>query len=147
LFNKQGEPDERKWFYDILGDETANTFFQQIEENQAEKKTIRDLYIEFYQYDKQFPNYEDNKKFVKQVIQSCLKLDKDFFTKRKLESRLLSKSNNNSLVSQLIMDSENINQRQEKFGQLKDKYPFIFNEIKNIVNPPFSRKWFKIELF
>ena len=42
LFNKQGEPDERQWFYDIAGDETANAFFQLIEENEAEKKTIRD---------------------------------------------------------------------------------------------------------
>ena len=147
LFNKQGEPDERQWFYDIVGDETANAFFQQIEENQAEKKTIRDLYIEFHQYDKQFPNDKDNRKFVNQVIQSCLKLDKDFFTKKKLENRLLSKSNHNSLVAQLIMDSEDINQRQEEFEQLKEKYPFIFDEIKNIVNPPFSQKWFKIKLF
>lgn len=147
LFNKQGEPDERQWFYDILGDETANAFFQQIEENKAEKKTIRDLYIEFYQYDRQFPNDKDNRKFVNQVIQSCLKLDKDFFTKKKLENRLLSRSNHNSLVAQLITDSEDINQRQEKFEQLKEKYPFIFDEIKDIENPPFSQKWFKIKLF
>jgi hypothetical protein len=59
------------------------------------------------------------------------------------------------------MDSENINQKQEKyehpnkdrypFIQLKDKYPFLFdggsNELKNLVNPPFSQKWFKIDLF
>ena len=146
LFNKQGETDERQWYYDILGDETAIVFFQQIEENQAEKKTIRDLYIEFYQYDKQFPNDKDNRKSINQVIQSCLKLDKDFFTKKKLENRLLSKSNHNSLVAQLIMDSEDINQRQEEFEKLKDKYPFIFDEIKNIVNPPFSQKWFKLFL-
>jgi hypothetical protein len=144
LFNKQGEPDERQWFYDILGDETANAFFQQIEENQAEKKTIRDLYIEFHQYDKQFPNDKDNRKFVNQVIQSCLKLDKDFFTKKKLENRLLSKFNKNSLIAQLIINSENINKRQEEFEKLKDKYPFIFDEIKDIVNPPFSQKWFKL---
>ena len=71
-------------------------------------------------------------------------MDKDFFTKKKLENRLLSKSNHNSLVAQLIMDNENINKRQEEFEQLKDKYPFIFDEIKNIVNPPFSQKWFKL---
>ena len=149
LFNKQGEPDERKWFYDILGDETANAFFQQIEENQAEKKTIKNLYIEFYQYDKQFPNDEENKKLVGLIIQNCEKLDKDFFTKKKLEKSLLSKpkENNNSLISQLIMDSESINQREEKFEDLKVKYPFIFDEIRDIVNPPFSRKWFKIKLF
>ena len=149
IFNKQGEPDERKWFYDILGDETANAFFQQIEENQAEKKTIKDLYIEFYQYDKQFPNDEENKKLVSLIIQNCEKLDKDFFTKKKLGKSLLSKpnENNNSLISQLIMDSESINQRQEKFEYLKVKYPFIFDEIRDIVNPPFSRRWFKIKLF
>ena len=144
LFNKQGEPDERQWFYDIIGDETANTFFQLIEENKAEKKTIRDLYIEFHQYDKQFPNDKDNKKFVNQVIKGCLKLDKDFFTKKKLENRLLDKSNPNSLVAQLIIDNKDINNRQKEFEQLKDKYPFIFDEIKNIVNPPFSQKWFKL---
>lgn len=150
-FNKQEEPEERQWFYNIVGDETANTFFQKIEENQAENKTIQNLYIEFYQHDK---------KSLDSIIQNCKKLDKDFFTKKKLENRLLGKSNPNSLVYQLIMDSEDINQRQEKyehptegnrypFIQLKDKYPFLFDgdELKNLVNPPFSRKWFKIDLF
>jgi hypothetical protein len=146
LFNKQGEPDERQWFYDIVGDETANAFFRQIEDNKAEKKIIRDLYIEFYQYDKRFPNDKDNRKFVNRVIQCCLKLDEDFFTKKKLENRLLSKFNHNSLVAQLIMDSVDINQKQEELEQLKDKYPFIFDELKNIVNPPFSHKWFKLLL-
>jgi hypothetical protein len=146
LFNRQGEPEERRWFYDIVGDHTANIFFQKIEENRVEKKTIKDLYIEFYQYDKQFPNDKSNKKFVNQVIRSCLKLDKDFFTKSKLENRLLSKSNHNSLVIQLIEDSNNIT-RQEKFQSLKVKYPFIFDELENIVNPPFSKKWFNILFF
>jgi hypothetical protein len=50
----------------IVGDEIANTFFQKIEANQAENKTIQDLYIEFYQHDK---------KSVNQIIESCKKLD------------------------------------------------------------------------
>ena len=164
-FNKHNEEqlEEILWFYDIVGDETANAFFQQIEKNCAEKKTIQDLYIEFYQHGKQFSNDKDNKKYVDQIIRSCKKLDKDFFTKKKLEYRLLGESNPNSIVYQLIMDSEDINnQRQEiyehpnkdkyPFIQLKDKYPFLFdcsggNELKNLVNPPFSLKWFKIDLF
>jgi hypothetical protein len=163
-FNKHDEEqwEERRWFYDIVGDEIANTFFQQIEDNQAEKKTIQDLYIEFYQYDKHFfSNDKDNKKHIDQIIQSCKKLDNDFFTKKKLEYRLLGKNNPNSLVAQLIMHSEDINQRQEKyehtteknsrypFIQLKNKYSFLFegDELKNLVNPQFSRKWYKINLF
>jgi hypothetical protein len=56
----------------------------------------------------------------------------------------LSKFNKNSLIAQLIINSEDINKRQEEFEKLKDKYPFIFDEIKDIVNPPFSQKWFKL---
>jgi hypothetical protein len=159
--DKEEQWEERRWFYDIVGDEIENTFFQQIEKNHAEKKTIQDLYIEFYQYDKQFHKEKDNKKFVDDIIQSCRKLDKDYFTKKKLKYMLLGKSNPNSLVYQLILYSEDINQRQEKyehsteknsrypFIRLKDKYPFLFdsNELKNLVNPPFSHKWFKINLF
>jgi hypothetical protein len=160
--NNKEQWEERRWFYDVVGDEIANSFFQQIEMNHTQKKkTIQDLYIDFYQHEKQFPDNKDHKKYVDQIIQSCKNLDKDFFTKKKLEYRLLSKNNPNSLVAQLIMNSEDINQRQEKyehpidknsrypFIQLKDKYPFLFdgNELKNLVNPPFSRKWFKINLF
>jgi hypothetical protein len=166
FIKKQRQKEAIQWFYNILGDEAATMFFTKIDKNRAKKKSLEDLYIEFYQYDNQFPNEKDNKKFVDNIIQSCRKLDKelnkDFFTKKKLENRFLGKNNPNSLVYQLIMDSENINQRQEKyehpkggrypFIQLKKKYPFLFddgssNELKNLVNPPFSQKWFKIDLF
>jgi hypothetical protein len=159
FIKKQRQKEAIQWFYNIFGDEAATMFFTKIDENKAKRKSLEDLYIEFYQHDKQFPNEKDNKKFVDNIIQSCRKLDKDFFTKKKLENRLLGKNNPNSLVAQLIIHNEDINQRQEKyehpeggrypFIQLKDKYPFLFegNELKNLVNPPFSQKWFKMDLF
>jgi hypothetical protein len=50
--------EERRWFYDIVGDEIANSFFRQVEKNHAEKKTIQNLYIEFSHYDNKFPKVE-----------------------------------------------------------------------------------------
>ena len=63
-----------------------------------------------------------------------------------MEKRLFSKFGN-TLMAHLKIENDDINLKHTKFKILKEKYPYILDEIRDIVNPPFSRKWFKIKLF
>ena len=48
ILSKKPKPEESQWFSFIVGEDTTTNLFLKIDKNRIEKKTIRELYIEYH---------------------------------------------------------------------------------------------------
>jgi len=135
VLGKRPLPSDFKWIKYILGEERANGIITRIGKNRTEKKSLEDIYIESRGYDKLIKN----KHLLSRILLTGKERRPELFNKKRMKN-ILSKE----LFKEGILYLE-INKVKEISAELRrnDKYNFILDEIKSLINPPFAKKWLK----
>lgn len=159
ILDKKPKREEAQWFNFVVGEKAAIDLFTKIDKNRVEKKTIRELYIEYH-----FKNRELDKEMIDRDLNTkkTYYLDTyqiDIFTKKGMEDYIFTKSNQSitlhnhcKLIAGDFKDSDNDKKYdeydKEKYQKLVNtkKYQWIFEELLDIINPPFSRSKYEVKL-
>jgi hypothetical protein len=163
ILGKKPKPEETEWFSFIVGENVAVDVFTKIEDNKAskKKKTIRELFAEYH-----FKALDLDKKMVdiERVLEEteAFYRDKyhiDIFTKKGMEEYIFKHSresitlhNHCKLIAGEFKESDN-DKKYHKYDRMKyqklvntKKYQWVFEELADLVNPPFSRSKYKVKL-
>jgi hypothetical protein len=147
--------EEAQWFNFVVGEKAAIDLFTKIDKNRVEKKTIRELYIEY-----RFKDTILDKKMIDRDLEDREayyreKYHLDIFTQKGMEEYIFTQSNesiilNNhcNLIAGNFEDPKKYNKYDEKYQKLINtkKYQWIMEELLNIINPPFSRRRYQVKL-
>jgi hypothetical protein len=164
ILGKKPKPEEVEWFSLVVGDDLAVDLFTKIEDNKAskKKKTIKELFREYHfkslDLDKKMVDIDRNLEEMEAYYRDTYSLD--IFTKRKgMEEYIFTHSNQSitlhnhcKLIAGDFKESDNDKKYnkydKEKYQKLVNtkKYQWIFEELTDLVNPPFSRSKYKVKL-
>lgn len=137
LFKKPTR-DESSWLYFVCGKESVTNLFTKIEDNKTKKKTVKELYIEYYNLNEnRSPERLD--RYLKMLESSF----PDYFTKRGVKKDL------DIADRRIQQDLEFIdsNKNKEYFLPIKTRYGWILDSIKDIIRPRFSKRMYASNFF
>ena len=152
ILSKSPKSEERQWFSFIVGEDVAINLFQKIEENRVRKKTIKALYIEYH-----FKNLDKEK--VDRIVKYKEEYYPNIFTKNGMIDFIFTHSSENTILQnhcKLIAgdyEDEKSDKKYNKSDKKKyqklintKKYQWIFEDLLDIINPPFSRSKYQVKL-
>ena len=159
ILGKKPKPEEAQWLNFVVGEKAALDIFTTSDKNRVEKKTTRELYIEYH-----FKNTDLDWEMVVRDLKQKQEyyLDKyhlDIFTKKGMEEYIFTQSNQSitlhnhcKLIAGDFKESDN-DRKYDKYDKKKyqklvntKKYQWIFEELLDIINPPFPRSKYKVKL-
>jgi len=157
ILGKKPKPEESQWFSFIVGEDTTTNLFLKIDKNRIEKKTIRELYIEYHFKDTVLDKeiIDRDLKDKEAYFRDTYKLD--IFTKKGMEEYIFKQSNQSIILHDhcnlIAGNFEESDKKYNKYDKEKyqklintKKYQWIFEELLDIINPPFSRSKYQVKL-
>jgi hypothetical protein len=142
ISSKKPNSREIQWYSFVVGNERAIKFFQKIDQNRANKKTIEELYRDY----KLRSNYVVNPKYVENKIKEMKKKSNQILTRKVMQEELFNRAFENKHSS--LKDSIKSIQNNEKIQKLikEEKYQWILKDLKYLINPDFLSKYYDTKL-
>jgi hypothetical protein len=145
ILSKKPKKEECDWFYAIVGKDEGTRFFQKIDYNRKNNKTIEELYREYKLNHVDDLLVAGRDLTVRDTIIKEMKVkSKKIFTEKKMKEELFTKAFSD--IS--LIDSCNAIQKNEKIQKMikGKKYGWILEELKYLINPYFLSKYYNIKL-
>ena len=145
ILDKKPKREEAQWFNFVVGEKAVIDLFTKIDKNRVEKKTTRELYIEYH-----FKGTDLDKEMIDRSLKNMEAYYQDkyhlhIFTQKGMEKYIFTQSNESiTLHNHCTLIASD----KEKYQELikEEKYQWIFEELADLINPPFSRNKYKVKL-
>ena len=141
ISSKKPNSREIQWYSFVVGYERALKFFQKIDQNRANKKTIEELYRDY----KLCSNYVVDPKYVENKIKEMKKKSNQILTRKVMQEELFNKVFKDKYSS--LNYSINSIQNNAKIPNFikEEKYLWILKDLKYLINPDFLSKHYDIK--